>query len=152
MVERKPEELGVGGSTPSRPTILYARGSSSGRISGLSEDCGSIPHHGRTFWPRSPTGRGDAFRAHSVRVRIPPRLPFHRFGAWRSLVARLPWAQKAMGSNPVAPTIWKRGTTRSMHLFAKEASERTYRFKSCRFRHSGLPRLTVRTSGFHPLN
>ena len=28
---------------------------------------------------------------------------FH-FGAWRSLVARLPWAQEVRGSNPRAPT------------------------------------------------
>ena len=27
------------------------------------------------------------------------------FGAWRSLVARLPWAQEVPGSNPGAPTI-----------------------------------------------
>ena len=26
------------------------------------------------------------------------------FGAWRSLVARLPWAQEVRGSNPRAPT------------------------------------------------
>ena len=26
------------------------------------------------------------------------------FGAWRSLVARLPWAQEVPGSNPGAPT------------------------------------------------
>jgi hypothetical protein len=26
-------------------------------------------------------------------------------GAWRSLVARLPWAQEVPGSNPGAPTI-----------------------------------------------
>ena len=26
-------------------------------------------------------------------------------GAWRSLVAHLPWAQGVAGSNPVAPTI-----------------------------------------------
>jgi hypothetical protein len=35
---------------------------------------------------------------------------FRRFGsdivgAWRSLVAHLPWAQGVAGSNPVAPTI-----------------------------------------------
>ena len=27
-----------------------------------------------------------------------------QFGAWRSLVARLPWAQEVRGSNPRAPT------------------------------------------------
>jgi hypothetical protein len=29
---------------------------------------------------------------------------FLPFGAWRSLVARLPWAQEVPGSNPGAPT------------------------------------------------
>jgi hypothetical protein len=27
-------------------------------------------------------------------------------GAWRSLVARLPWAQEVPGSNPGAPTMF----------------------------------------------
>ena len=30
--------------------------------------------------------------------------PFNPVGAWRSLVARLPWAQEVRGSNPRAPT------------------------------------------------
>ncbi len=30
-------------------------------------------------------------------------------GAWRSLVARLPWAQEVPGSNPGAPTMIRKG-------------------------------------------
>ena len=37
-------------------------------------------------------------------------LPF--IGAWRSLVARLPWAQEVPGSNPGAPTIDPKGLSR----------------------------------------
>lgn len=33
-----------------------------------------------------------------------PRRIFPAVGAWRSLVARLPWAQEVRGSNPRAPT------------------------------------------------
>ena len=33
------------------------------------------------------------------------------FGAWRSLVARLPWAQEVPGSNPGAPTIHPKGVS-----------------------------------------
>ena len=32
-----------------------------------------------------------------------------QFGAWRSLVARLPWAQEVRGSNPRAPTNIPKG-------------------------------------------
>jgi hypothetical protein len=31
------------------------------------------------------------------------------YGAWRSLVARLPWAQEVRGSNPRAPTNIPKG-------------------------------------------
>ena len=43
----------------------------------------------------------------------PRPLTFAFFGAWRSLVARLPWAQEVPGSNPGAPTNF----LKSLHVF-----------------------------------
>ena len=41
------------------------------------------------------------------------------FGAWRSLVARLPWAQEVRGSNPRAPTIHPKGLSTKGGFFKK---------------------------------
>jgi hypothetical protein len=60
----------------------------------------------RSEWFHDRLTRRDSLRIGADAVRSRDRGPGMRsVGAWRSLVAHLPWAQGVAGSNPVAPTI-----------------------------------------------